>query len=62
MLVSKKEPYGPKGPFKYFIWYNDNDIIMPLYLSLPKMNDYVKKSKGKKTKNNNNNNNNVSYD
>ena len=48
MLVSKKEPYGPKGPFKYFIWYNDNDIIMPLYLSLPKMNDYVKKSNDKK--------------
>ena len=29
ILVSKKEPYGNKNSFKYFIGYNDNDIIRP---------------------------------
>ena len=50
ILISKKEPYGAKGAFKYFIGFNDNDIIRPLYLSLPEMNGYVKKFKDKKTK------------
>ena len=27
ILVSKKEPYGNKNLVKYFIGYNDNDII-----------------------------------
>ena len=27
ILVSKKEQYGKNYPFKYFIGYNDNDII-----------------------------------
>ena len=27
ILVSKKEPYGTKTSLKYFIGYNDNDII-----------------------------------
>ena len=35
ILVSKKEPYGTKNSFKYFIGYNDNDIIRPLCVSLP---------------------------
>ena len=26
ILVSKKEPYGNKNSFKYFIGYNDKDI------------------------------------
>ena len=30
ILVSKKEPYGEKISCKYFIGYNDNDIIRPL--------------------------------
>ena len=30
ILVSKKESYGNKNLFKYFIGYNDNDIIRPL--------------------------------
>ena len=25
----KKEPYGTKNSFKYFIGYNDNDVIRP---------------------------------
>ena len=27
ILVSKKEAYGTKNSFKYFIGYDDNDII-----------------------------------
>ena len=27
ILVSKKEPYGNKNSFKYFIGYNDNGVI-----------------------------------
>ena len=34
ILVSKKEPYGTKNSFKYFIGYNDNDIIRPLCIKL----------------------------
>ena len=29
ILVSKKESYGNKNSLKYFIGYNDNDIIRP---------------------------------
>ena len=29
ILVSKKEPYGTKNGLKYFIRYNDNDVIRP---------------------------------
>ena len=32
MLVSKKEQYGKYNSSKYFIGYNDNDVIRPLYL------------------------------
>ena len=28
--VSRKEPYGTKNSFKYFIRYNDNSVIRPL--------------------------------
>ena len=27
ILVSKKEPYGTNNALKYFIGYNDNDVI-----------------------------------
>ena len=37
ILVSKKEPYGTKISFKYFIGYNDNDLIRPLRIKLLKM-------------------------
>ena len=30
MLVSKQEPYGTKNSFKYFIGYNDDDVMRPL--------------------------------
>ena len=32
ILVSKTEQYGKYNSFKYFIGYNDNDVIRPLYL------------------------------
>ena len=35
ILISKKELYGTKNSFKYFIGYNDNDIIRPLCIKLP---------------------------
>ena len=43
MLVYKKEPYGTKNSFKYFIGYNDNDIIRPLCIRLPQMTGYARK-------------------
>ena len=42
-LVFKKEPYGTKNSFKYFIGYNDNDIIRPFCIKLPQMTGYVRK-------------------
>ena len=49
ILVSKKEPYGTKNALKYFIGYNDNDVIRPLCLRLPKMTGYARKFKEKTT-------------
>ena len=43
ILVSKEEPYGTKNSFKYFIAYNDNDVIRPLCLKLPQMTGFLKK-------------------
>ena len=43
ILLSKKEPYDTKNALKYFIGYNENDVIRPLCLRLPKMTDYAKK-------------------
>ena len=42
-MFSKKEPYGTKNSFKYFIGYNDNDIIRPLCIRLPQMTGYARK-------------------
>ena len=43
VLVSSKEPYGKKYAFKYFIGYNDNDVIGPLFARLPQMTGYARK-------------------
>ena len=43
ILVSKKEPYGTKNALKYFIGYNDNDVIRPLCLRLSQVTGYAKK-------------------
>ena len=42
ILVSKKEPCGTKNAFKYFIGYNDNNVIRSLCLRLPQMTCYAK--------------------
>ena len=41
--VSEKEPYGTNNALKYFIGYNDNDVIRPLCLRLPQMTGYARK-------------------
>ena len=43
VLVSKKEQFGTKNSFKYFIGYNDNGIIRPLCIRLLQMTGYAKK-------------------
>ena len=50
ILVSKKVSYGKNNSFKYFIGYNDNDIIRPLFVKLPQMTSYINKCNNKKTK------------
>ena len=41
ILVSKEEPYGTKNSFKYFIGYNDNDVIRPLCMHKASTNDWL---------------------
>ena len=43
ILVSKKETYGTKNHFKYFIGYYGNDGIRPLCIRLPQMTEYARK-------------------
>ena len=43
ILVSKKEQYGEYNSFKYFIGYNDNNVIRPLYLFLSQTTGYINK-------------------
>ena len=43
ILVSEKEPYGTKNSIKYFIGYNENDVIRPLCVRLPQMTGYARK-------------------
>ena len=43
ILVSKKEQYGKYNSFKYFIGYNDNDVIRPLCLFLSQTTGYINK-------------------
>ena len=43
ILVSKKETYGKYNSFKYFIGYNENNVIRPLYLELSQMTDCINK-------------------
>ena len=42
ILVSKEEPYSIKNSFKYFIRYNDNDVVKPLCIKLSQMSGYVR--------------------
>ena len=43
ILISKKETYVTKNAFKYFIGYNDNDVIRSLSVRLLQITDYAKK-------------------
>ena len=43
ILVSEKEKYGKYNSLKYFIGYNDNDIIRPLHLELSQMTRFINK-------------------
>ena len=49
ILISKKESYCTKNSLKYFIGYNDDDVIRPLCINLPQMTGYVKFFDGNKT-------------
>ena len=49
-MVPKKVSYGKNNSFKYFIGYNDNDAIRPLFVKLPKRTSYFNKFKDNKTK------------
>ena len=49
VLVSKKESYGTKNSLKYFIGYNDVDVIRPLRIKLPQIIGYIKNFDGNKT-------------
>ena len=42
ILVSKKESYRKKSSSKYFVGYNDDDVIRLLCIKLPQMIGYVK--------------------
>ena len=43
ILVSIKEQYGKYNSSKYFIGYNDNSVIRPLYLFLSQTTGYINK-------------------
>ena len=49
ILVSKKEPYGKKSSFKYFIGYDDHDYFGSLCIKLLQMTGYVKHFDNNKT-------------
>ena len=49
ILVFKKESYGTKNSLKYFIGYNDDDAIRPLFIKIPQMIGYVKHFDSNKT-------------
>ena len=46
ILVFKEEPYSTKNSFKYFLGYNDNNVIRPLWKKVPQMIGYVRKFEG----------------
>ena len=49
ILVSKEESYDTKNSFKYFVGYDDNDVIRPLCIKLSQMTTYIRKFKGNTT-------------
>ena len=59
ILVFKNKKYRKCNSFKYFIGYNDNDVIKPLYLELSQMAGYINKFNEHKNKNKNKNKNTI---
>ena len=51
ILVPIKAPYG-KESIRYFIGYNDDDVIRPLCIKLPQMIGYVRYFKKNNSKDN----------
>ena len=49
ILISKKESNGTRKSIKYFIGYDDNGVIRPLFIRLPQIFGYVKCFDSKKT-------------
>ena len=51
VLISKKDSCGNKNSFKYFLGYNDDDVIVirPLCIKLPQMIGYFKHFDSNKT-------------
>ena len=43
VVASKKESCGAKNSFKFFVGYNDDDVIRLLCIRLPQMTGYAKK-------------------
>ena len=43
ILLSKKETYGKYNSSKYFIGYNDNYVIRPLYLFISQTTSHINK-------------------
>ena len=50
ILVSKIASYGKNNSFRYFIGYNDNDIVRPLFVKLLQTTSYINKLKDEKQK------------
>ena len=48
-LISKEKQYSTTNSFKYFIGYDDNDIIRPLCIKLSQTIGYVRKFAGNTT-------------
>ena len=59
ILFSEKEQYGKYKSFKYFIGYNDNDVIKPLYLELSQITGHINKFDENKNRNKNKNKNTI---
>ena len=43
ILISEKEQNGKYSSLKYFIGYNDNGVIRPLYWFIPQTTGYINK-------------------
>ena len=48
LMLIKYWPYGKNISFKYFIGYNDNDIIRSLFVKFAQTSSYINKFNDKK--------------